>query len=117
MKIINLRNNAILADKAKIADSFMTRLVGLLNRMSLDKGEALILMPSNSIHSIFMRFTIDAIFLDKNGKIIGLLPSFKPFRLSPIYFNAVLTIELPESTIKLTNTKLGDPIKLEEFPI
>jgi hypothetical protein len=112
MRIINLRNNAVLADKAEIADSFLKRLIGLLNRESLKKGEALILTPSNCIHSLFMRFTIDVIFLDKPGKVIGLLPSFKPFRLSPIYFNSNLAIELPKSTIQLTQTLLGDIIKI-----
>lgn len=112
MRIINLRNNAVLADKARIADSFFSRLTGLLNRRSLEKGEALILSPSNCIHSFFMRFTIDVVFLDKNGKVVGILPSFKPFHLSPIFFTAYLAIELPENTLKLTQTQPGDIIKI-----
>ncbi len=112
MKIINVSKNTILADEAKMADTFFTRLVGLLNRNSLEKSEALILAPSNCIHSFFMRFTIDVIFLDKAGKIIDALPSFKPFRLSPIYFNSRTTIELPESKIQATQTQPGDIIQI-----
>ncbi len=112
MKIINVSKNTILADEAKMADTFFTRLVGLLNRNSLKKGEALILAPSNCIHSLFMRFTIDVIFLDKTGKVIGAITSFKPFRLSPVYFNASLTIELPKGVIQSTHTQPGDIIQL-----
>ncbi len=113
MKVINLKNNMVLAEKAKVADAFFTRLIGLLNRSSLEKGEALILTPSNCIHSFFMRFTIDAIFLDKAGRVIAALPSFKPFRFSPIYSNSHTVIELPENTIRLTQTQPGDTIKTE----
>ena len=112
MKIINLTKNTLLADEAKMANTFFTRLIGLLNRNSLRKGEALILTPSNCIHSLFMRFAIDVIFLDKIGKVVAVLPSFKPFRFSPIYFGASLTIELPEYTLQLTKTQPGDIIKI-----
>ncbi len=112
MRIINLTKNTLLADEAKMANTFFTRLVGLLNRNSLRKSEALILTPSNSIHSLFMRFTIDVIFLDKTGKIIKTLPSFKPFRLSPLYLHSNLVIELPENTLQLTQTQPGDIIKI-----
>ncbi len=112
MKIINLKNNAVLADRARVADTFWSRLIGLLNRNSLGKGEALILKPSNAIHTLFMRFSIDVLFLDKNGKVIGLLSVFRPFRFSPIYSGSRLTIELPEDTIKLTQTKLGDVVQI-----
>jgi uncharacterized membrane protein (UPF0127 family) len=114
MKVINLKNEAVLADKAIIANTFFKRLVGLLNRKSLAKGEALILRPSNSIHSLFMRFTFDALFLDKTGKVIAIKPSFKPFCVSPVYFASRSTIELPEGTIQATQTQSGDIIKISQ---
>jgi len=112
MQIINLSNNAVLADRARVADTFWTRLVGLLNRSSLEKGEALILKPSNSIHTFFMRFSIDVLFLDKNGKVIGLFSVFRPFRFSPVYCGAQLTLEFPENTLQSAQTQLGDVIKI-----
>ena len=112
MKIVNISKDTILADKAELADTFFKRLIGLLNRKSLDKGEALILSPSNCIHSFFMRFSIDVLFLDQSGKVTTTLSSFRSFRVSPIYFNSFLTIELPETTLKLTNTQPGDTIQI-----
>lgn len=114
MKVINITKNATLADNAKLANTFLKRLVGLLNRKSLNKGEALILTPSNGIHSFFMRFTIDVIFLDKTGKVIKALASFKPFRFSPIYFNSHSVIELPENTLQLTRTQPGDVVEISQ---
>jgi len=112
MKVINLRNNALLADRVVLANTFFSRLIGLLNRRSLATGEALILKPASSIHTLFMRFSIDVLFLDESGKVIAALPSLKPFRLSPLYFQSVSVIELPEKTIQLTNTQPGDTIQI-----
>ena len=114
MKIINRTRNTILADKARIADSFISRLVGLLNRTGLNQGEALVLEPSNSIHSIFMRFTFDAVFLNRGQKVFALLPGFKPFRISRLYFGAITTIELPAGTILSSKTQLNDEIIFQE---
>ena len=114
MKIINQTRNTVLADKARIADSFLSRLVGLLNCSGLHHGEALVLSPSNSIHSFFMRFTFDAIFLNRDQQVIALNPWFKPFRISRLYFSAVSTIELPAGTIQASKTQLKDEIKIQE---
>ncbi|MFH1191188.1 MAG: DUF192 domain-containing protein [Candidatus Omnitrophota bacterium] len=114
MRIINLRNNVVLADKVKLANTFWSRLVGLLNRSSLEKGEALVLKPSYAIHTLFMRFSIDALFLDKNSNVVGIIHAIKPFRFSPAYFGGQLTIEFPEKTLQTTQTQLGDVIKIDE---
>ena len=108
------QNNAVLADKARVADTFCSRLVGLLNRRSLNRGEALILRPTCSIHTLFMHFAIDVLFLDKKSKVIAVHSSLKPFRFSPIYFNADLAIELPEGTIASAQTTVGDLVTIEK---
>jgi len=112
MKVINLKNNALLADNALLANTFFGRLIGLLSRRSLGTSEALILKPACSIHTLFMRFSIDVLFLDKANKVIAALPSLKPFRFSPLYFQSISVIELPENTIRLTNTQPGDTIQI-----
>jgi uncharacterized protein len=113
MKILNVTKSTVLADKAVLADSMMKRLVGLLDRDHLDEGEGLILSPSNSIHSFFMRFTFDAIFLDRNNLVIAVIPFFKPSHISPIFYNALNTLELPAGTVSKTDTRIGDKIKIE----
>lgn len=112
MKVVNITRDALLADKASLASTFLKRLIGLLNRSSLNKGEALILQPSNSIHSFFMRFSIDVIFLDKHKRVIKTISPFEPYHLTKVYFNAVFTIELPVGIIETTATKEGDIISI-----
>ncbi len=114
MKIINRSRNAVLADKARIADTFASRLVGLLNCSGLGPGEALIISPSNSIHSFFMRFTFDALFLGRDKRVIAMIPGFKPFRVSRIYFDAIATIELPAGAIQTSKTQIKDEISILE---
>jgi uncharacterized protein len=110
MRIINETRNTVLAENALRAADFLSRLIGLLKRNNLAKGEGLILDPSNSIHSFFMRFSFDAVFVDKEHKVIGLLRSFKPFRVSPIFLTSRLTLELPVGTINTSTTEIGDKI-------
>lgn len=114
MIIVNQRNNLILADKAKVAATFSKRLIGLLDREYLNEGEGLVIIPSNSIHMFFMRFAIDVLFLDKKGKVVAILRSFKPWELSRIYFNAYSVLELPSGVIDKTGTQKGDIIKINQ---
>lgn len=112
MKVINLSNNAILGNNIKFADSFILRLLGLIPKKVLHKGEGLIIKPCNSIHMLFMNFSIDVLFLDKDCKVIYLLENFKPWKISRIIKGSAFVIELPAETIKYTNTKIGDIIKI-----
>lgn len=85
-------------------------MVGLLNRKSLPAGEALVITRCQSIHMFFMRFPIDAIFVDKNDCVTGLVERIRPFRLSPIFFRSSYVIELCTGAIAETRTSLNDKI-------
>lgn len=112
MKIINQDKNTILAKDAALANTVFTRIVGLLGRSGLKEGEALVIRPCTSIHTFFMGFAIDIIFVDKNGRVIKLIYSMEPFKLTGIYFKASFAIELPQGIIQATSTKKGDRISV-----
>ena len=114
MRIINPTQKTVIAENFKIADTFFSRFIGLLNRRSLESGEALIITRCQSIHMFFMRFTIDAVFIDRNDKVVGLVERIKPWRLSPVFFKADRVIELPEGVIDLSKTSLGDQLIIKE---
>lgn len=113
MKIINLTQNTLLASEAKVADSLFKRLKGLLGKRELLKGEALILKPCNSIHTFFMRFPIDVLFVSKDNRVIKAILRLKPFRLTCIYCNATFAIELPAGIIQSTSTHQDDLLLIE----
>ena len=113
MKIINTSKNTILADHAEIADTVLSRLIGLLNRSALSPREALVITQCRAIHMFFMRFPIDAVFVGKDNRVVGLVEGIQPFRISPYFLKASYVIELPAGTIKGTATTRGDIILLQ----
>ena len=108
MRIINRTKAAVLADNVEVAETWVTRLCGLMFRDRLQEKHCLILKPCNSIHTCFMRFNIDVLFVGDEGEILYLLENMPPFRFSPIVRKARFIIELPAHTISLTGTSLGD---------
>lgn len=111
MKILNKSKNIIIADKVCLADTFRTRMVGLLGRNELLPGEALVITRCQSIHMFFMRFAIDAIFVDGQDRVVGLAEGIKPFRLSPIFFRSRYVVELKAGTIAVSKTSPGDQLE------
>ncbi|MFC1704594.1 DUF192 domain-containing protein [Candidatus Omnitrophota bacterium] len=113
MKIINQTRNTLLADNATLARTFLARIKGLLGKKGLKENHALIIQPCNSIHTFFMRFVIDVIFLDKQHKVVGLRESMPPGRISRIYPQAHTVVELPAHVIRSTRTQIHDVLGIE----
>ncbi|MCM8795886.1 MAG: DUF192 domain-containing protein [Candidatus Omnitrophica bacterium] len=113
MKIINKTKNSILAKDVVVADTLLKRIKGLLGRKEFKQPEALIIKPCNSIHTFFMRFPIDVLFVDKNHKVIAAISGLKPFRLSRVYFSSHYVVELPAGTLESSATSKGDRLKIE----
>jgi uncharacterized membrane protein (UPF0127 family) len=109
--IRNVTRNRILGDAVREADTFLSRVQGLLGKTSLSEGEGLWIVPCNSIHSFGMRFKFDAIFLDSGKKVVGLYRQFRKNRISRIFWNARGVLELPAGTIERTGTEVGDEIE------
>ena len=113
MIIKNLTQGKVLADKVIIARSFKSRLQGLIGKQSLEKNAALVLPNCNGIHTFFMRFPIDVLFLDAQGKAVGKIEALAPFRISPVFWSAKTAIEFPPQTIKNSASQIGDIIRIE----
>jgi len=113
MKIVNKTKNTVLAEGAEVANTVLKRMKGLLGRKDYRQGEALIIKPCNSIHTFFMRFPIDVLFVDKHNKAIKAISSLNPFRFTFVYFNAAFTVELPIGTLESSSTTKGDTIAIE----
>ena len=112
MKIFNLTRKTIIAENAQIADTFLSRVIGLLNRGSLNPLEALVITGCRSIHMVFMKFPIDVIFVDGSNQVVGLVKEIKPFCFSPIFFKASKAIELPVQSIEKSQTQFGDSLQI-----
>jgi uncharacterized membrane protein (UPF0127 family) len=97
-KMIRLKDNRMIASPCLVADTIWTRMKGLLGRESLETGSGMLIEPCNSIHTFFMKFSIDAVYLEKesrNYKVVSIRRDRKPWRMDFPNFNATAVLELP----------------------
>lgn len=95
-----LENGVVLAQNIESARSFFKRLKGLMFRPSLPRGTALLLAPCPQIHTCFMRFSIDVLFLAEDATVLYVKENMKPWRLSPIVPHAVQTLEFAAGSLQ-----------------
>lgn len=84
-----------LAGHVLLADSLFLRMKGLLGRESLEQGHCLWIRPCKGVHTFFMRFAIDVIFLDRQQRVVELACNLAPNRMTPVYGKAASVLELP----------------------
>lgn len=108
-RIVNSRTGAEVAARAILADSPFTRMRGLLGRRSLPLGEAIILRPACSIHTIGMLFSIDVVFLNRDDVVLKVVPSLSTFRFSAAR-GAHTVIEMPGRALVDLDVKVGDKL-------
>lgn len=113
VRIANATRGTILADHAQRADSFWSKLRGLLGRSGLQPGEGMVFEPCTSIHMFGMQFAIDVVHLNKQGEVVRVVPELKPNRLGPYVWRSRTVLELPAGVIAATNTQVGDLLTIE----
>ena len=112
-RLLNRTRGAVLALRVERAERVLDRLRGLLGRASLEEGEALAIAPCASIHTFFMKFPIDAVFLDRRGRVVRAVPDLTPWRATRFHLRADLAVELPAGTLARTGTREGDELAFE----
>jgi uncharacterized membrane protein (UPF0127 family) len=110
LHILNVTRGTVLATHIDVADSGPKRNKGLLGRKSLEPGEGLWIVPCESVHTFFMQFAIDLVYLDRNHRIKKVRGSVPPWRLSAC-LSAHSILELPAGTIQSTQTQAGDTLQ------
>ncbi|MFA7636287.1 MAG: DUF192 domain-containing protein [Monoglobales bacterium] len=102
----------VIAGDAIMADTFFARLSGLLPKKALAEGEGVILKPCKQVHTYFMGFNIDVIFLSENNRIIHMESRMEPGHVSPYIKKAHSILEVPEGTIDKWELKVGDVLDI-----
>ena len=113
MRLVNQTRGGVLAERVERAITVRERLRGLLGRAGMTEGEALVIEPCTSIHTFFMRFSIDAAFLDRAGRVVRAISNLRPWRATRIYPSAAMVVELPAGTLARTGTIEGDQLAFE----
>jgi uncharacterized membrane protein (UPF0127 family) len=99
-------------ERCLLAETPVLRARGLLGRAALEPGEGLLLRPASSIHMFFMRFPIDAVFLDRELAVRKVVPNLKPWRMAGAR-GAKAVLELPAGACEEVGLRVGDRLRLE----
>ena len=110
------RADAVLAADVYAVAGFGGRFLGLMGHPGLPAGQALVLEGDNSIHTLFMRFSIDVLFLDAAGRVLALYHALPPWRLSRLVRGTRRIVELPPGVLAATGTQAGDLLAFEPWP-
>jgi uncharacterized membrane protein (UPF0127 family) len=110
----NPDRNATLVTDGVLASSLWSRFWGLMFRKSVPEGGGLLLTRSASIHSFFMRFRFDAIFIDNDGRVVKVVHAMGPWRAALGGRGAKDTLELPAGVAERTGTVAGDRLEFSD---
>ena len=101
----------MICERCTLADHSLSRLRGLLGRTGLDSGEGLLLRPASSVHTFFMRFSIDVVFLDRALVVLSIADSVDPWRAASRK-GAKAVLELPAGESSRRGLAVGDQLTL-----
>jgi hypothetical protein len=111
----NGRSGVVLATRLETAFDSKSRRLGLLGRGSMEDGAALIIAPCNAVHTFFMRFPIDVIFVARDGRVVKAKDSLAMWRMA-FAPRAFAVIECPTGVIRSSQTRIGDRLTVVPTP-
>jgi uncharacterized membrane protein (UPF0127 family) len=112
VRIENVTRGTTVAERVRVASSALDRSVGLLRTPEVRPGEGLWIERSPSIHMFFMPYAIDAVFVDKTGRVTKVVANLRPWRMVPWAFGARDCLELRAGTAAESGTRAGDELRL-----
>ena len=110
----DVTQRTVVGDRIRMARSLRDRTVGLLRTPSLESGEGLWIEGAPSIHMFFMRYPIDAVFVDGGGRVTKVVPNLKPWRAVWWAKGAKDCLELPAGAAAAAGIQVGDQLTREE---
>jgi len=110
MQVYNTTQDLVIAAELLRAESFSTRLKGLMFQKEMAPGEGLLIRPCQQVHTHFMRFPIDVIFLSEQWQVVEVICDMEPWRFSPLVKEAVMVLEVPAGAAGTTGP--GDVLEL-----
>lgn len=113
-RVVNVTRGTVVGDRIRVARALTERNVGLLRTPHLAPGEGLWIERSPSIHMFFMRYPIDAVFVDAHGRVTQVVPGLKPWRVVWWARGARDCLELPAGTAAASRTQAGDELQRVE---
>ncbi len=112
VRVENITRGTVLAHSAQVADNIVTRFLGLQGRAKLDEGHGMVIRPCSGIHTMFMRFPIDVLYVNKEDRVVHVEAAIPPWRVGRVMRASRYVVELPAGTAARTGTRVGDQVAL-----
>lgn len=113
VRAVNATQGTVLGERIRVADTGLTRIVGLLGERKLSAGDGLLIVPCQGVHTWGMLFPIDVLVLDGQWNVLALRRRMKQFRMTRVFWRAAAVLELPPGTLDSTSTAVGDTLKFD----
>src|ERR1700760_1922092 len=110
--ITNTTKAGAVGSRIGLANTFTTRLFGLLGKRGLDPGSGILIVPSSRGHTLGMLFSIDVVALDKDMKVLKVWHRLLPFRITSVSLKTRSVLELAPGQIKVCNIEVGDQLEM-----
>jgi uncharacterized membrane protein (UPF0127 family) len=110
MIVTNSDRGTVMGEAIEVAMTAVQRVKGLLGRDCLADGQGLLFRGCSSLHTFFLQFPVDIVFLDKQGKVLKSARDVKPFKVVMAPFRAYYALELPVGAIDGSATRIGDRV-------
>ncbi len=110
MRITNRSRNTLLGSRVVLASTWMSRFRGFIGRPEPRRGEGILLLPCDAIHTFWMSFDLDVLFLDEKGTVLEVVRSLRPWRKTRRVRGARYVLEVPVGTVDATGTQVGDEL-------
>lgn len=108
MRVENRTRGVTLIDHGWLADTFWTRLAGLIGVRQLAPGEGLVITPANQVHTHFMAVALDVFYVDGDGRVVDIDCALAPWRIGRPRRAARYVVETPIGTVARTGSRVGD---------
>ena len=112
LKVEDLTQETVLVDHGRLANTFWTRLRGLMGVRDLPTGDGLLLKPANQIHTHFMAIPIDVLYLDKEQRVVDMDAAMPPGKFGRLRRKARAVLELPAGSIQDHGVQPGDQLRV-----
>ena len=112
VQVLNETRDHVLAEKAELAGNVWKLLVGLIPYRTLDEGGGMVFPRTGSIHTTFLRFPIDVMFLNRTGRVVGMRSQIRPFRIAWAPRGVYAAVELPVGILESAGCQLGDQVTI-----
>jgi len=113
LNLIEKTGKELIAAEVIEANTFFDKLFGLVTRRKLKDREGFLIKNCNGIHTFWMRYSLDVVFLDKKNQVLAIYQDVRPFRATPFIKNAFFVLEMKSGTIVKSSLEPGDLISFE----